>query len=405
MSLTLEDIIRVSREQAKEQADLYARQRAEERSEDLGRLSTMIENTVKTKIDQALNPVIDHQNKFEEKTNKAISDMSVQIAAIKALVEPPGKPQQTIPSQSAPHTYARMTQPQQKGTTSTEPIRSLHSSETDILIKQRFEAGRLTIGFEPIHKADLDRLARTNDIHDKDYVMKLAIGEFLRLEMNIKTVDSTNIVKVFTQHGKTDQECVRLYAQFDDSSIINLIFNHVSRLQTKEHRVVLYVPYTHQDQQTHLNNIAYPYRYPPPGQEKSKTRLKYGGNNLYLQFKPLSCNYWTTVHVPDLPPSKLRSDPGISASPPVGRQRDSNTNKRAASSSPQQKTPKVSRTSSKPDNDTSEAEADDNDTAAKIDNAKEDTPQYLVSTQNYRLPSLLLFMFAKQASPLTETNN
>ena len=70
----------------------------------------------------------------------------------------------------------------------------------------------------------------------------------------------------------------------------------------------------------------------------------FGDNRLFLQFRPLSSYYWTTVHAPDLPPAQFRSAP--SSSPPTGRQRNppSETSKRMASCSPEHKSPKMSRT-------------------------------------------------------------
>ena len=340
-TLTLDAFMKFSREQAMEQADLYAKQRAEERSDDLNKFSNLLENCVQTKIDEALNPVIVRQEKFEEKTERNMADIAQELAALKAcivapkVINPSGPPVMSYATATA-HTQLADNQ---------KPAHPLGSDAA--LVKHRFEAGRLTLGFEPIHKSDLDRLARMHDIQDRDLVMKLAIWEFLRHEMNIKSVETTNIVKAFPQHTKTENDCIRLYAQFTDLSLITHIYNHVSRLRTKEQKVVMYVPSTHIDQGIYLDNIAYTYRYPHVGQEKSRTRVKYGRNNLYLQFKPLSSSYWTTVSISDseLPPGKLRSDPVVSYSPPAGRQRDFQNNKRAASTSPQQKDPKVSRTS------------------------------------------------------------
>ena len=105
-----------------------------------------------------------------------------------------------------------------------------------------------------------------------------------------------------------------------------------------------YIPGTHQDQFKHLNDLGHPYRNPPLGVEKCSTRVMFGDNRLFLQFRPLSSYYWTTVHAPDLPPAQFRSTP--SSSPPTERQRNPpiETAKRMASCSPEHKSPKMSRT-------------------------------------------------------------
>jgi hypothetical protein len=190
--------------------------------------------------------------------------------------------------------------------------------------------------------------------------LKLSVAEYLRMEMNIKTVDSSNIVKAFTQPNKTDDECLRIYAQFDNMNSVNTIWQHVNRLGTKpDNHVMIYVPSTHQEQFAHLNTLGYPYRKPPTGLEKCSIRVRYGANNLYLQFKPISSNHWTTVNAPNLPPPKLRNE-NSSFSPPSGRQRQSHpdpTQKRPASSSPDHKSPKMSRTDGQEKVDTADLHA------------------------------------------------
>ena len=171
--------------------------------------------------------------------------------------------------------------------------------------------------------------------------MKLAVAEFLRYDMNVRAVDSSNIVKVFKQPNNAKQ--IRLYAQFDSISSINIIWQNVSRLHAMPDRhVMIYVPSTHQDQYSYLNNLGYPYRKPQQGQVKCSTRVKYGTNNLYLQYRPLGSPYWTTVDAPSLAPASLRTN-APSLSPPTGRQRNCHLQKkRAASASPPNKTPKMS---------------------------------------------------------------
>ena len=116
----------------------------------------------------------------------------------------------------------------------------------EAIIKSRFEAGLLTLGFEPIDQDVLNRVARINDIQDSEYVMKLDEAEFLRYDMNVKTVDSSNIVKVFVQPNTANQKCIRLYAQFVNISSINMIWQNVNRLHAMpDCHVMIYVPSTH----------------------------------------------------------------------------------------------------------------------------------------------------------------
>ena len=107
---------------------------------------------------------------------------------------------------------------------------------------------KLTLGFAPIEKRDLDRIARIENLSDNQDIMKHAIIDYLRGEMNIKTVSVSDIVKVFPQAGIPVHQCNRLYAQFTSQHIISTVYSRVHRLRTNEHRVMLYAPHTHQDQ-------------------------------------------------------------------------------------------------------------------------------------------------------------
>ena len=208
-------------------------------------------------------------------------------------------------------------------------------------------SAKLTLGFAPIEKRDLLKISRTKNISDEQEIMKHAVVEFLKLEMSIKSVGVTDIVKVFPQAGIAEEKCNRLYAQFKHQHIISTVYNHVSLLRTKEHRVVLYAPHTHQEQLRYLGDLANKYRNPvDKSAEKVRTRIKYGLHDLYLQIKPLNSSYWTTVDTPDLPPIQPSSqaNQSVSVTPPAGRQRDEQPGKRAASTSPEaQSKPKDAR--------------------------------------------------------------
>ena len=300
-SINIEEFAKISKQQAQEQAELYDQKRKAERSEDLQKFSEIIEKCVESKIESAINPVIERQNDLEKKT----SDLSEELASLRQLVvekvsEPRTLQPQILhpsPGQAAGHTPSW---PQASVLPAEIPILSPHG--TDASLKQRFESGRLTLGFEPIDIDDLDRISRVNDILESEYVMKLAVIEYLRFDMNVKTLDTSNIVRVFTQPNKAEQDCLRLYAQFDNMTTVNLIWQHVNRLKGKpDHHVMIYVPASHQEQYSHLNTLGYPYRKPQHGMEKCSTRVRYGRDSLYLQFKPRSGNSWTTINAPNLP--------------------------------------------------------------------------------------------------------
>ena len=70
-------------------------------------------------------------------------------------------------------------------------------------IQNIVESARLTLGFKPIFGTDVARLCRMHSTDDTDLAMKLAVVEFLRLEMKNMEIDTHNIVKVFPPAGRT----------------------------------------------------------------------------------------------------------------------------------------------------------------------------------------------------------
>ena len=80
--LTLEDLIRVNKEQTElfmKLSDEDTEKRSVERKEDQKHLTDLIDQTFDKKIDSALNPLISRQEYYEEKTEIAISGMSAQL--------------------------------------------------------------------------------------------------------------------------------------------------------------------------------------------------------------------------------------------------------------------------------------------------------------------------------------
>ena len=306
------------KERALERAD-EKKERATERAEYIGTLSQMIDKTMDGKLENALKPVVERQDALERETKEAISDMSAKLSAFEAQLS--ARPQQSRQSYAAAAAAATLPLPGDGQASPSTPATIRHSPHIAASLEDMIGAAKLTLGFEPIDKRDLARNARLSNISDKQDIMKHAIVDFLRGEMNIKTVSVTDIVKVFPQPGIPEDQCKRLYAQFSAQYILSTVYNHVSKLRTREHRVVLYAPHTHQEQLRYLGDLANSYRNPTdPSTERVKTRIKYGFRDLYLQVKSLGSTHWTTVATPNLPPIQPSSQatPAVSMSPGRG---------------------------------------------------------------------------------------
>ena len=345
-SFTLDDIEKLLEKQAKAQAAVYDMKREAERSEDFEKYTKVLEKCVDSKVE----PIIERQNKYEEKTDKAIAELKnfvKNIVANPSSVPPPPNPYTGASLSDMSDSRCLPSTPTYSSNPSMKPglfCQNVSDAATVDVIKQRFESGRHTLGFEPIDLQDLDRISRIHGIQDKEHAMKLAVVEYIHGDLNVKNIDTQNIVKVFFQPNVPEENCSRLYAQFDSLSTITTIFQHVYLLRGKmDHHVMNFIPSTHQEQFSYLNRLGFPYRNPRPGQEKCSTRVLYGADNLYLQYKPQSANSWRTVPAPDLPPARLRGN-RETISPPAGRQRSYQPNKRAASKSPPNNAPKFART-------------------------------------------------------------
>ena len=335
-AVTVDDLARITKEQTELIMKLREddkKERAAERAEDVATFSRMIGNTMDEKLDKAVKPLVVRQDTFEKETKEAISDMSAQLSAFNAKLASLQQPtsRESFASVAAGMPVVRQDQPATSDS-DTLPRPDIVNKLEDIVA-----TAKLTLGFAPIEKHDLLRVGRKENLISEQDIMKHAIIDFLRGEMNIRNINVSDIVKVFPQAGIPEQQCNRLYAQFKAQHNISTVYRHVSKLRTKEHRVVLYAPYTHQEQLRYLGDLAMKYRNPSgPGTDKYRTRMKYGLRDLYLQIKPLGSTMWTTVDTPNLPPIQTDTPPtqAVSLSPPLGRQRDEQQNKRAASASP-----------------------------------------------------------------------
>ena len=304
-SVTVEDLQRISNQQMQLVTSLFEKEKSErmvERTDDIKSLKAFIETSFNSKINAALQPISTRQDEFEKRTEESICQISAELAAMKESLSSRPSTNQTDPG------------PDININTSSYAARAAHNltAPTQVSdLSEIIEAARLTLGFEPIEQQDIDRLKREYDISDINELMKRAVIDFLRLEMGITTINPDMLVKVFPQSGVSKNENRRYYAQFSDPSHIATIYSRVSSLRSREQKVVFYAPATHQNQLSYLGSIAYKCRYPTdPKLERCKTRIRFGSRDLYLQVKPLSKSYWTTVDVPNLPlPQGLRLHP------------------------------------------------------------------------------------------------
>ena len=322
-----------------DQNETLARQRNEERGEDLIKFSEMIKNNVKEEIKEAIEPISKRQEEFEIVTTKQYNDMAKELANINQCIAgfQPNQNKNQNPPTIAPATYY-------PPSTTCPPGPPTHPPATPTLPRSRYpppsnepslmsiiEIAERTVGFKPLHVSDIDEICRIHDTDDAQYAMKLLVIEYLRFEMKNHSTQLENIVKVFPP-ARPDWN--PLYAEFDTRRTTSTVYRYTRFLRDEEHKVFPYIPHMFYDQFDHLSNIAHKYRMAP---DIHKTKIKFGRSDMYLQVIPPGSHAWQMVQVHNLPPRTSRQQPpDLSVSPSLapGRIRLV-SHKRQASASPQ----------------------------------------------------------------------
>ena len=323
MSCSLEDIEKL----IAKQSEALAKQRLEERAEDLVKFSAIIKTNVREEIHEIVEPLTKRQEAFETSTKQQFNDFRQDLAELKKVfadsVVPVHTPTSTQPTPPGPTSSTSLTH------ASHPPCQVIPGTPHPPNIRQVIEKAERTVGFQPLYKEDVDEICRVHSIDDTELAMKLLVLEYLKFEMKNTDTQLVNIVRVFPPN-KSDWNT--LYAEFDTRTTTRNVYGFTRFLRDGRQKLTKYIPQIFYDQFDHLSNLAYKYRLPP---SNCKTRINFGTNSMFLQVKPPQSQTWQVVHVPDLPPlASCDQLPYLAVSPTLAPGRKSQT-KRAASSSPE----------------------------------------------------------------------
>ena len=314
------------------QCEILAKQRIEERSEDLAKFSEIIKTSVRDEVRDNLDQITKRQEAFEvsttqrqevfeTSTKQQFKDINKELGELKKAVANP-----TNTHAHPPPDYP----PPLASLTSTTGATS-HPEGSTTSLKDVIEKAERTVGFQPLCEEDVKEISRVHNITDTELAMKMLVLEYLKFEMKNTDTQLSNIVRVF-HPAKSNWNT--LYAEFDTRVTTRNVYGFTRFLRDAQHRVTKYIPHIFFDQFDHLSKLAYRYRLPP---SNHKTRINFGTSNMFLQVKPPGSEVWQVVPVHDLPPLTSREQPpylSVSPTPAPGRQRAS-VSKRAASSSPE----------------------------------------------------------------------
>ena len=313
------------------QCEVLAKQRIQERSEDLAKFSEVIKASVRDEVRDALDPITkrqeafevsskERQEAFEVSTKEQFHDMAKEIADLKKIVANPNR------SEPPPPHYPPSTALHPSTDAGVSAPADITTNLSDVI-----EKAERTVGFQPLYEEDVKEICRVHNITDTELAMKMLVLEYLKFEMKNTDTQLSNIVRVF---HPVKNNWNTLYAEFDTRVTTRNVYGFTRFLRDSQHRVSKYIPHVFYDQFDHLSKLAYRYRLPP---SNHKTRINFGTANMFLQVKPPGSAVWQVVPVDDLPPLNSREHPpylSLSPTPAPGR-RPSSVSKRAASSSPE----------------------------------------------------------------------
>ena len=146
--------------------------------------------------------------------------------------------------------------------------------------------------------------------------------------MNIKkeVLSTLSIEKIFPQ---SIDDWNTIFVNFSTITMANTVTSYVRNMRS-EVQVDIYVPKEWRTRYKALGKIAYDQRYPPQGEVKYKTRIRWGNTDLCILRKAPDVRYWSAMDITTpLPPVDLCAVELPNHSPAPGRE---NRDKRPRSS-------------------------------------------------------------------------
>ena len=307
MALSLEDFLKISKEQRREEQEL----RAQERASDLKEINKMIEKGVKDEVERVLVPI---QAKNDERFTRLEAAMTKIQGCFKDPTLPhPGTahpPHPPITPRTTPHSVSPAVVP------------SGHILSDDV--QETLRRVKRIISLQPILKRrDVDRQIRTHDhIKNDAQAMEAAVREYFREELKCQSVPT--IVSIFPPANTPDYD--RLYVEFEDETTASYMAGHARVIRKQDHQVSIYVPRNFQQRFRAFNDHAKKLRTAPGLLAGDiKTKVIYGWSDFILLTKPRN-GRWTSENIDTstFPPFQSTLGPApATSSPPPGRPRGS----------------------------------------------------------------------------------
>jgi hypothetical protein len=183
--------------------------------------------------------------------------------------------------------------------------------QSDMMLQQTKNvcaAARRVVGLTPIEPRMLDIQIQSYGAQNKQEAMLLEVKSYLKCEMKVppSVVDKLDIVNVF-HPAKDDWNA--LYVELGSDLEVDTLYTYTRNITRKDCRVFPYIPKEMYRRYRAAESLLYNVRQ----EEKVKTKVKIGREDLILATKDAGSSYWRTYPIPsNLPPIEIQSTEPLS---------------------------------------------------------------------------------------------
>ena len=125
-------------------------------------------------------------------------------------------------------------------------------------------------------------------------MLEMQVKNYLKCEMKVRPsiVEQLDIVKVF-HHAKDDWNT--LYVEFGSELEVDILYSYTKNIKKNDHRVFPYIPKQMYRRYRGAESFLYTLRQ----EEKVKTKVKIGKDDLFLATKLPGSSYWRKIPLPN----------------------------------------------------------------------------------------------------------
>ena len=287
-------------------------ERVKQRAEDLKHIEMMIKIGVNKEVNAALKPLQDRLGEQE----RTVEDLTMQLSSIMKEVTSL-KATATVCSQAE---YPALQQPRldnqqqivnqglgengEGGVPGGDRLRQ----NDKLQAKNICAAARRVFGLTPIEPRMLDIQIKSYGAQNKQEAMLLEVKSYLKCELKVppSVIEKLDIVNVF-HPAKDDWNA--LYVELGSDMEVDTLYSYTRNIMKKDHRVFPYIPKELYRRYRAAESVLYNVRH----EEKVKTKVKIGTDDLILATKAAGTSYWRSYPIPsNLPPIEIQSTEPLS---------------------------------------------------------------------------------------------